>query len=356
MSTSDPDYSQLLGNSTVIVTGNASPFGGVIDGSIGKITATADKYLLSSTIEGNFHVSANEITVGQGLSHSTVSGTLSSYNQQYRDGSHATIAGGAIALSASQTIDNSLFTDPSRFAGNDVISVDLPQTLYEEFKLATGNGDDQISLKGGGKLLSVDAGAGNDRITITSDSHAIDGGAGLDTVSLAGGRASYQIKQVGAGFTVTDGSAVVNTLVNVERITFADAAIALDTDGSGGQAYRLYQAAFNRAPDSAGLGFQMWAMDTVGWSLTQVAQGFIDSPEFVKTYGALSNHDFVVQLYANVLHRSPDDAGLKFHTDLLDAHTISRATDLVGFSESPENQAALIGVIGNGFTYTPYHG
>ena len=95
-------------------------------------------------------------------------------------------------------------------------------------------------------------------------------------------------------------------------------------------------------------------MDAAGLSLTQVAQGFIDSPEFSAAYGSLSNSDFVTQLYANVLHRAPDAAGLKFHVDLLNAGNISRAQDLVGFSESTENQAALIGIIGNGFAYIPH--
>jgi serralysin len=98
----------------------------------------------------------------------------------------------------------------------------------------------------------------------------------------------------------------------------------------------------------------MWAMETAGFSPNQVAQGLINSHEFVRSYGLLNNGDFVTQLYAIVRHRAPDSAGLKFHTDLLDAGTISRAQDLVGFSESPENQAALIGIIGNGFTYIPH--
>ena len=184
-------------------------------------------------------------------------------------------------------------------------------------------------------------------------SDRIDGGGGTDTAYFEGFSSQYNIAVSGNAKTVT-GAGGTDTLLNIERIQFDDKAIAYDITGTGGQAYRLYQAAFNRAPDAAGLGFQMWAMDTVGWSLNQVGQGFIDSPEFTRTYGNLSNRDFVTQLYANVLHRAPDTAGLKFHTDLLDAGTITRATDLIGFSESPENQAALIGVIGNGFAYTPH--
>jgi hypothetical protein len=74
---------------------------------------------------------------------------------------------------------------------------------------------------------------------------------------------------------------------------------------TGGQAYRVYQAAFNRTPDLGGLGFWIGAMDK-GVSLADVANGFT-LPEV-----------------------------------------------LVGISESPENQAGVIGVIQNGIGYTPY--
>lgn len=40
-----------------------------------------------------------------------------------------------------------------------------------------------------------------------------------------------------------------------------------------------------------------------------------------------------------------------FHVNNLTAG-MARADVLVGFSESPENQAALIGIIGNGMFYT----
>ncbi len=208
-------------------------------------------------------------------------------------------------------------------------------------------GPDGSTIAGSAAADTIYSGRGND---------TIDGGAGLDRMVFAGNRADYTITRTASGFSVSDRLAIdgADTLANIERLTFADGAVALDTGGSGGQAYRLYQAAFDRAPDAGGLGFQMWAMDAAGFSLPQVAQGFIDSPEFAARYGSLSNIDFVTQLYANVLHRTPDAGGLKFHTDLLDSGAISRAQDLVGFSESPENQAALIGIIGNGFAYIPH--
>jgi hypothetical protein len=210
---------------------------------------------------------------------------------------------------------------------------------------ATAHGD---TVKGGAANEKIFSGAGNDNV---------DGGAGIDTMVFAGKRADYTLARSAAGYAITDthGLDGTDTVMNIERLQFADMAVALEINGTGGQAYRLYQAAFNRAPDAAGLGFQMWAMDEAKVSLTSVAQGFIDSAEFKQTYGALDNRAFVTQLYANVLHRAPDDAGLAWHVSLLNNGTISRADDLVVFSESAENQAALIGTIQNGMPYLPYH-
>ena len=54
----------------------------------------------------------------------------------------------------------------------------------------------------------------------------------------------------------------------------------------------------------------------------------------------------------NVLHRTGVQSELDYYVPKIDAGTMSRAAVLVGFSESPENQAAVIGVIQNGMTYT----
>lgn len=355
--TASSEYDSLMGNVAIVIKGALSlQQSGQTTGNITKILTTADKFLLSGVIDGNFQVAADALTVGQGLAHAEVSGILTGYKEDYRDGSHAYVSGISTYVDASQVLDQAMFSDASRFAGNDDISIELPGHSYSDFVIASGRGDDRISVKGGGGRLIVDAGGGDDQINILSDAHVIDGGAGIDTVTLSAVASSYRVQHTSSGYAVIDSAGASSTLLNVERLAFLDAAVALDTGGSGGQVYRLYQAAFNRAPDMEGLGYHLWRTDVVGLSLTEVAQNFIDSPEFVQTYGSLNNRDFVIQLYANVLHRAPDEGGLNYHTDLLNAGTITRAMDLVGFSESPENQAALIGIIGNGFEYTPHVG
>ena len=98
---------------------------------------------------------------------------------------------------------------------------------------------------------------------------------------------------------------------------------------------RLYDAAFDRDAEAGGLVGWMGAMDQ-GWSLNQVAQAAVVSAEFSKTYGSLSDSDFVEALYWNALDRPAEAAGKAAALNAL-AHGMTRATFLAAISESPEH-------------------
>lgn len=186
-------------------------------------------------------------------------------------------------------------------------------------------------------------------ITGTARTETLLGGKGIDTAVYQGRYSDHQVEIKEFGLAITR-NAQVNTLVDVERLVFDDAKVAYDISGNAGQAYRLYQAAFDRRPDLPGLGYQIGDLDR-GSSLAQVASNFIASPEFQRTYGSLDNTQFVTQLYRNVLDREPDATGLAFHVNSL-AESRTRSEVLIGFSESPENQVAVIGSISHGIFYT----
>lgn len=182
----------------------------------------------------------------------------------------------------------------------------------------------------------------------------IDAGAGLDTVVFTGARNDYAISADHTGFRVAhraDGSA--NLLVDVERLVFSDAAVALDVvDGNGGDVFRLYQAAFNRAPDLPGLGFWIAAMDR-GMPLHEVAANFVGADEFKGLYGAdPTDLHLVTAMYGNVLHRAPDQGGLDFWMARMQ-DGMDEASLLAWFSDSKENREALAPIIGEGFDYLP---
>jgi hypothetical protein len=109
-------------------------------------------------------------------------------------------------------------------------------------------------------------------------------------------------------------------------------------DNDNGEVYRLYGAALGRTPDPAGQAVSSSAL-AAGETVTQVAQGFVDSAEFQQKYGNLSISDFVTALYKNVLNRAPDAAGLQAWTSALQGGE-SKASVVVGFSDSLEYRAA----------------
>jgi hypothetical protein len=224
---------------------------------------------------------------------------------------------------------------------------------------STGSGSTSGSGSGTGvttpapeKLVGT---SGSNVFVSGSGSHAIDGGDGIDTVAYSGAHTSFTIVAGASGLTITGGAgAVQDTLVNVERVQFADVSLAFDVNGTAGAAYRLYQAAFDRAPDAAGLGYWIKALDS-GATLDQVSAGFVQSREFADLYGAgATDNQFVEALYDNVLHRAGDTAGQSFWLAAMEQHGVTRETVLSNFSESTENQAQVIGAIQYGMQFLPW--
>jgi hypothetical protein len=226
-------------------------------------------------------------------------------------------------------------------------------------------GPDALTVTAQGKSASMTindtsrtlerATAGADTITNQINwSQNIDGGAGIDTLVYYSNSYGIVISKLGDRTLVTNPSGEVDTLINVERLKFSDTAIALDTNGVGGQAYRVYQAAFNRTPDLGGLGYWISGMDG-GASLKSVAQGFVSSAEFKAVYGASpTNAQIITKFYENVLHRAPETGGYNYWLGILNSGQGTVADVLAAFSESPENQSGVIGVIEKGMRYTPY--
>jgi serralysin len=181
---------------------------------------------------------------------------------------------------------------------------------------------------------------------------SLEGGNGTDTAPYSGLRSQYAVRTTAATTTVTDnvfGRDGVDTMVGVERLKFTDSVLALDINGNAGQAYRLYQAAFDRVPDRGGLTYWVNSMDH-GGNLTWVAGNFILSNEFRAAYGnpqTLSNARFLDLLYANILDRAPDPGGKAYWLSELD-RGFGRDSTLASFSESAENKVLVGTAIANG--------
>lgn len=220
--------------------------------------------------------------------------------------------------------------------------------------LALDRGGGGLRLYASDRYTTVLGGGGNDLVTPGERTVRIDGAGGTDTVVYSGARGAYTVAASGGGVTVGDALGV-DQLTGIERLRFADVTVALDTgSGVAGQAYRIYQAAFDRQPDLAGVGYWIAAMDQ-GASLREVAAAFVQSAEFGARYGGNpGNADLVTRFYENVLHRAPEPQGYQYWLGILDSKQATPAEVLAYFAESPENMAAVATVIGDGYTYIPY--
>ena len=191
-----------------------------------------------------------------------------------------------------------------------------------------------------------------------SGQHAVRASSTASSTSAVfkGYQAGYAVTRSAAGVQVTDlvgpdGSVTLEA--GVQLIEFHDARMSFDGAGNAGQAYRIYQAAFNRRPDPGGLGYWIDRMDG-GALAVDVASAFVQSDEFFSQYGASpSNLTLVTRFYQNVLQRKPDQGGLDYWIDLLDRNVLTRGSVLKEFAESPENKKLLEPVITLGMVYTP---
>jgi uncharacterized delta-60 repeat protein len=220
----------------------------------------------------------------------------------------------------------------------------------------TDNSNVLTGTSGNDQIMGL---AGNDTLVGLAGNDTLDGGGGTDILVYSSVRANFTVQRASTGFSfiVTDntGAEGVDAITAIEKIQFSDnTEIRLDISGIPGQTYRVYRAAFDRVPDAKGLGFWIDAMDK-GNSLQTVANGFVNSTEFLTMYGLNPSHEtFIAKLYNNVLHRPYEQAGFDFWVSTMNSGANSQAAVLAQFSESPENQDAVIGSIFNGVEYTPY--
>lgn len=173
----------------------------------------------------------------------------------------------------------------------------------------------------------------------------------VSPVAVLGERRSYDIALSGLnGLTGKSKVAMLpDFTVTGLQVRPQDISLTYDTDGTGGQLYRLYQAAFGRTPDVRGFGYWKNIVETGVFNLEQVAGAFLVSAESQVVYGAASDDTaFVARLYQNVLGRPGEASGVAFWAGALKAGA-KRVDLLLAFAASAENKnvtaaAALAGM------------
>jgi hypothetical protein len=330
-------YNSQLGNVNLSLHGNLlTSMDGSFKGTVSSFSATAEHLLASSSLNGNFSVSGNGSDIGMNLASVAMSGTLAGFADLYADGSQVSMTGASLAVTGASVIDERMFLDAANFSGNDVISVTLPASVTTPWAIAAGSGDDAVTLRGGGGALSVNAGAGNDTITLLDNAHTVDGGDGADTVSMAATRSAFSITKNGDSFVLATAGQGNAVLRHVETLKFSDAALSLEYNDV---VQALYVAYFGRAADTGALAnFQQqlailnaphdFAGVSAAYNANAGIRALIDSFGGSDESKALYSGDttsFVTAIYKNILSRAPDAEGLNFWVDAIDHHGLTKA-------------------------------
>jgi Ca2+-binding RTX toxin-like protein len=261
-------------------------------------------------------------------------------NLVYSDSTHATFSG----LHTYVISTNELLTSNLGSASFVVGQLSDPNTIYSGADRIIGNSFNN-TVRGYG---------GND---------IIDGGGGVDTAVYSGIRADYTISfSSSAACSVADKIANrdgADILANGERLKFSDTNLALDIapTQNAGSVYMLYKAAFNRPSDAGGMGYWISLKDGGANIVTNIAQGFVNSAEFIAKYGANpSNSSYVNNLYQNVLGRAGEAGGVAYWISEMDAGRVNKAQALVQFATLAEGAGIVAPLIANGIPYTEYVG
>jgi len=197
---------------------------------------------------------------------------------------------------------------------------------------------------------------GNDLFVADTSITSYVGFGGRDTIEISASRGYYSVSVDASGNGTIQNSSgqTIWSLSGIERVSLSDGTLAFDFKGPAGEAYRLYQAAFDRVPDTEGLSYWIGRLDSGTTTLNAVADSFIHSPEFVRTYGTpstVNNARYVELLYNHTLGRVSDQEGFNYWVDKLDTGQTNRGDLLAFFSESDENFARTESAIHDGIWF-----
>ncbi|WP_116866896.1 DUF4214 domain-containing protein [Pseudomonas syringae] len=224
----------------------------------------------------------------------------------------------AVSADASATTQFLLTTG----SGDDVIIVNGDQNNFIDAgagndTIITGNGNNTVIAGAGNNNIMT--GTGNDTIVLSGVNHAdvVNAGAGYDVVQLDGSVADYTFA-AGNNFNVNLTGAQTAAITGAEFLTFVGTAgtetVVLAQSEAEASALRLYDGLLGRDADLGGA--QNFANQVnAGTSLTDIANEFLNSDEFVNT----STLAPINTLYNELLGRTTgaDGGGLQTWQTLL---------------------------------------
>jgi Ca2+-binding RTX toxin-like protein len=205
-------------------------------------------------------------------------------------------------------------------------------------------GAQAMVLRGGAGDDVLQGGPDNDILQGDAGDDLLIGGDGTDRARFDGGRGDYTLTALDGTHILAERAAFggrngIDTLVDVERIVFADGGVALDLDGSAGQVAKLLGAVFGReavqVPAFVGIG-----LDYADTGIRYDELGAIA----LREAGATTPQAIVDLLWTHVVGTPPTPAQAQPYVGLLEAGM--HPGDLAVFAAETDENAANINLVG----------
>ena len=207
----------------------------------------------------------------------------------------------------------------------------------------------------GNSFSQINGGAGNDMFSDFSPGITINGGDGLNTLTLSLTADNYKLTNIGNTLEFTiDLSGKKMVLQNIERIRFSDMSLALDLNGNAGIAAKVLGVAFGSSyifnDKYVSIALNYLDSGTSYQQLMQIALlanlgvGINDPSKVVDT------------LYFNLVGVHPGQTNLNYFVGLLNSHIYTTATLGTYAAETilNENNINLIGLSKAGIYYSEH--
>ncbi|MBL8582117.1 MAG: DUF4214 domain-containing protein [Rhizobiaceae bacterium] len=244
----------------------------------------------------------------------------------------------AVAASTPGVTVSLAISGPQEVRSGHTVSLNSIENLAGSIGNDVLTGDDGMNTLSGGEGDDTLAGGGGE--------DTLYGGIRYDTAVFDGDRADFTVVKGEQSYRVTEIADTTNadTLHQIERLQFDDGKLLLEPLGENlSFAYRIYAAAYGRTPDEAGLRFWTDVLDQRGEGPPEVddkefvASFFLTADEFVSKYGAdPTNEEYINKLYQNVLHRDADQDGYDFWLGKIESGE-GKDDMLIYFTDSGEN-------------------
>lgn len=172
-----------------------------------------------------------------------------------------------------------------------------------------GTNSDDV-LKGNSESNSFTPGTGND---------LIDGLGGFDEVRYKEAKSTYQLyKSEWTGDWLCKDKAFLlgsDTLMNIERVHFADTSVALDIEGNAGVVAKTLALTFGASllKDKAIAGIALYYMDELAYDFSRLMELGLT----IRLGAAPSQSAFINLLYTGLYEKSPTTAEVQVVSNLL---------------------------------------